>query len=68
VPRRRLPRPLHFRDYITIEWEVHGSVVGQGFPFPEDGSRIVSQDDLPRIIESIRQENAAVLGPGANAP
>jgi hypothetical protein len=59
---------MPFRRPLTLEFDVHDELVGQGFPLPADGSRVVTQEDFPRIIEVIRRENAAALGSQANGP
>jgi hypothetical protein len=58
---------LAFRDALTLEIEV-GEPMAAGFPFPDPGSRIVTQEDYPAIIASIRKENAAEFGEGADRP
>jgi hypothetical protein len=58
---------LAFRDALTLEIEV-GEPMAASFPFPDPGSRIVTQEDYPAIIASIRKENAAEFGEGADRP
>jgi len=58
---------LAFRDALTLEIEV-GEPMAAGFPFPDPGSRTVTQEDYPAIIASIRKENAAEFGEGADRP
>jgi hypothetical protein len=59
---------LAFRDCLTLEIEVGDAMADAGFPFPRPGSRIVTQEDFPAIIASIRKENAAEFGEGADRP
>jgi hypothetical protein len=39
-----------------------------GFPLPSPGSRVVTQEDFPRVIEEIRAASAATFGAEADAP
>lgn len=57
-----------FRDYAAVEFEVNDSLVGAGFPLPRPGSRLVTQEDFPMIIEKTREANAKTFGAGADAP
>jgi hypothetical protein len=57
-----------FRDYVTVEFEVDDALVQAGFPLPRAGSRLVTQEDFPAIIQAAREENAETFGPGADAP
>ena len=57
-----------FRDYLTVEVEVDDALAKAGFPFPHRGSRLVTQEDFPPIIDAIRAENARVFGVGADVP
>lgn len=58
---------LPFRNAATIEIEVSESLAA-GFPFPEAGSRRITQAHFPAIIEVIRQENAEVFGESGDRP
>jgi hypothetical protein len=58
---------LAFRDVLTLEIEV-GDRMAESFPFPEPGSRRVTQEDFPGIIAAIREENDAEFGAGADRP
>jgi len=57
-----------FRDYLTVEVEVDDALAKAGFPLPHRGSRLVTQEDFPPIIDAIRAENARVFGVGADVP
>jgi len=57
-----------FRDYATAEFDVHPELADHGFPFPRPGSRLVTQEDFPAIIEAARRANAEQFGPGADRP
>ena len=57
-----------FRQYLTVEIDVDDTLVQAGFPLPHRGGRLVTQEDFPMIIETIRAENARVFGAGADAP
>jgi hypothetical protein len=57
-----------FRDLATAEFEVDDALVENGFPLPRPGSRLVTQEDFPAIIESTRRAIVDVFGPGADAP
>ena len=59
---------LAFRDALTLEIEVGEPMAAAGFPFPDPGSRTVTQEDYPSIIDSIRKANAAEFGEGADRP
>jgi hypothetical protein len=52
---------------LTLEIEV-GEPMAEEFPFLNPGSRIVTQEDFPEIIATIRKENAAEFGEGADRP
>jgi len=56
-----------FRDAFTLEIEV-GEAMAERFPFPRADTRVVTQEDLPGIIELIREENAREFGPRADRP
>ena len=58
----------HFRDYVTLELDVSDALAEAGFPFPSPGSRVVTQEDFPGLIEKIRAANTETFGPGADAP
>jgi len=57
-----------FRDYATAEFSVDDALVDAGFPLPRAGSRLVTQEDFPEIIDAARKATLAALGPGADAP
>lgn len=57
-----------FRDYATVEFEVSDPQAEAGFPLPRPGSRLVTQEDFPTIIEATRKKNAETFGAGADAP
>jgi len=57
-----------YRDYMTAEFEVGDTLANEGFPFPRTGSRIVTQDDFPSIVEAARLATVKELGPGADRP
>jgi hypothetical protein len=57
-----------FKDYATVEFEVHDSLVAQGFPLPRAGNRLVTQEDFATIIEKSRRVNAETFGPVGDAP
>jgi len=44
------------------------SAVGSVQSMPRPGSRFVTQEDFPMIIEKTRQANAETFGAGADAP
>jgi len=58
---------LASRDVLTLEIEV-GDRMAESFPFPDPGSRRVTQEDFPGIIAAIREENDAEFGAGADRP
>ena len=58
---------LAFRDALTLEIEV-GDPMAEDFPFPDPGSRRITQEDFPGVIAAMREENAALLGAGADRP
>jgi hypothetical protein len=58
---------LAFRDALTLEIEV-GDLMAERFPFPDPGSRRITQEDFPGIIAAIREENEAEFGAGADRP
>jgi hypothetical protein len=47
---------------------VNDALVDRGFPLRDDGGRVVTQEDFPRIVAVIRRENAEALGEDANRP
>ncbi len=51
-----------FRDYAGVEFDVGAGLTAAGFPQPRSESRLVTQDDFPFVIESIRRENGSVFG------
>lgn len=57
-----------FRNYATVEFEVDGSLVQAGFPLPPPGSRLVTQEDFPMIIQKTREANAETFGAAADSP
>jgi hypothetical protein len=57
-----------FRDYVTVEFDVGDTLAQAGFPFPRPGSRMITQDDFPFVIEAARLANAAQFGAGADRP
>jgi len=57
-----------FRDYLTAEFDVGDALVQAGFPLPHAGSRSITQDDFPVIIQAIRAENARTFGADADVP
>jgi Protein of unknown function (DUF4056) len=57
-----------FRNYATVEFEVDDALVQAGFPLPRPGSRLVTQEDFPMIIQESREANAETFGAGADAP
>ena len=57
-----------FRDILRLEIEVDEKLAANGFPFPRPGSRTITQEDFPSIIQQIRKENAAEFGEGADRP
>jgi len=57
-----------YRDYATTEFEVRDALVDAGLPLPRPGTRLVTQDDFPAIIQEIRRVSVETFGPGADAP
>ena len=53
-------------DWIRIEVDVDPEI--ENFDLPRPPSRIVTSDDFPEIIESIRQAARVEFGPGADVP
>ena len=64
----RSSAPARAVSSATVEFEVSDLQVDSGFPLPRPGSRLVTQEDFPTIIERTRAENAKTFGPGADAP
>jgi hypothetical protein len=72
VPPASLSNPdsfhgIPFRDLARLEIEV-GEKIAPRFPFSRPGSRVVTQEDFPYIIEAIRRLNEEEFGPGAARP
>lgn len=59
---------IRFVRYASIEYEVDDALAENGFPFPREGSRVVTQVDFPLLVEAIRRENAAAFGGQADRP
>jgi hypothetical protein len=57
-----------FRDYLMVEIDVDDALVQAGFPLPERGDRLVTQEDFPMIIDAIRAENTRAFGPSGDVP
>jgi len=57
-----------FRDHLTVEADVDDALVQAGFPLPQRGGRLVTQEDFRMIIDAIRAENARFFGAGADVP
>jgi len=66
VPGRR--PPALFRNDATVEFEVADALVQAGFPLPRPGTRLVTQEDFPMIIQKTQEANADTFGAGADAP
>ncbi len=60
-------RGIDFRELVTLEIEVDEKLA-ESFPFPRPPSRLITQDDFPAIIESIRIDADRILGRGADEP
>ncbi|HYC53662.1 MAG TPA: DUF4056 domain-containing protein [Candidatus Binatia bacterium] len=59
---------VRFDEDVTLEIEVSDAVAANGFPFPRAKSRTVTPRDFPAIIERIRREHSAELGPLSDQP
>jgi len=57
-----------FRNYASVEFDVDDTLVQAGFPLPRPGSRLVTQEDFPMIIQKTREANSEAFGAGADAP
>jgi len=59
---------VRFEDDATLEIEVSDAVAAAGFPFPRPKSRVVTPADFAAIVERIRREHIAELGPRSDQP
>ncbi len=57
---------IRYDDWITLEIEPEQSIATQE-PFPQLGP-VITQVDLPRIVEAIRAQNLVEFGPGSDRP
>ena len=57
-----------YRDYMTVEFDVHDTLAEAGFPFPRADSRLVTQEDFPFIIDAARLATLEHFGVGADRP
>ena len=57
-----------FREMVTLEISPGELLVKNGFPFPNSGSKTVTQDDFPAIIAAIVRAANAELGAGVDLP
>jgi hypothetical protein len=57
---------VRFADWVTLEIDVDDNLAAQE-PFTEIGRKI-TQNDYPRIIEAIREQNRGEFGPDADQP
>ena len=55
-----------FRDYLTLEFAMDGALA-ETPAFPALGARL-TQDDFPKIMEAVREENRRMYGPRADRP
>ena len=57
-----------FREMATLEISPGALLVKNGFPFPNAGSKMVTQGDFPAIIATIVRAANAELGAGVDLP
>jgi hypothetical protein len=56
---------LKFSDALTVEFEFTESFMPENFPYPR-GRKLLTQADVPAVIEGIRKDVLKELGPGAD--
>jgi hypothetical protein len=59
---------LPFPEVAVLQIDVGDSLIEKGFPLPREGDRRITQADFPFVIEAIRHEVKAAMGPLADQP
>jgi hypothetical protein len=59
---------IPFRQMATFEFEPEDVIVKNGFPFPRQGSKTITQDDFPGVAAAAEKAADKELGAGAGKP
>ena len=65
--RRRLGSPREIAELVTVQLEFKDWIPAH-FPVPAAKGQAITQADFPAILEDIRREGAAQLGPHFDSP